>query len=123
MTTKSAKAKGRRLQQVVCEALFEAMQGLGDLHPDDIQSRTMGVAGEDIVFSPRAKEVIGDLAIECKSVEKLNVVGVYYDNAKKHPQATPVLVHKKTRRSPLVTISLETFLKLLRSHIGTSKQS
>ena len=47
MKTQSAKAKGRRLQQWVRDQLIEQL----DVHPEDIESRSMGAGGEDLIMS------------------------------------------------------------------------
>ena len=49
MKAKSAKAKGRKLQNFVVKELRKAYPELED---DDIKSQIMGVSGEDVVFSP-----------------------------------------------------------------------
>ena len=42
MKTQSAKAKGRRFQQWVRDQLIEKL----DVHPEDVESRSMGVVGK-----------------------------------------------------------------------------
>ena len=51
MKPQSAKAKGRVLQQWVRDLLVESL----DIHPEDIESRSMGAGGEDLIMS-RAEE-------------------------------------------------------------------
>ena len=68
--TQSAKAKGRKLQQWVRTQLIEQL----DVHPEDIESRSMGVGGEDLIMTDQ-REV--SFSIECKNVEKLNVWEAY----------------------------------------------
>jgi hypothetical protein len=69
LKTSSAKAKGRRLQQRV----RDDMRALApQLDPTDIESTTMGLSGVDIVLTAAARKVFGELAFECKNVEKLN---------------------------------------------------
>ena len=46
MKTQSAKAKGRRLQQWVRDQLIEQLE----VHPEDIESRSMGAGGEDLIM-------------------------------------------------------------------------
>ena len=41
-----AKAKGRRLQQWMRDLLIEKL----DVHPEDIESRSMGAGGEDLIM-------------------------------------------------------------------------
>jgi len=56
MIPKSAKAKGRRLQQFVRDALRKAFNK--SLEDGDVESQLMGGTGEDIVMSPLAKKKI-----------------------------------------------------------------
>ena len=49
MKSRSAKNKGKRLQNNFRDLLLEAFQ---ELEPDDIKSTTMGESGEDIQLSP-----------------------------------------------------------------------
>jgi len=89
------------------------------LEDDDIKSQIMGVSGVDIILSPAAKKVLGDLCIECKNVEKINLVGVFQHHAEKyqHPKI-PILVHSRNRTEPMVTISLRTFIDLLEHFVN-----
>ena len=66
---KSSKAKGRRLQNQVRDLLKEAFPSLRE---DDIKSQTMGMTGEDIVFSPAAQDVI-PYSFECKNQERIRL--------------------------------------------------
>ena len=50
MRPQSAKAKGRRLQQWVREQLIEKL----NVHPEDIESRSMGAGGEDLIMARAA---------------------------------------------------------------------
>ena len=67
MKTRSAKNKGKRLQNSVRDILLETFT---QLEPDDIKSTTMGESGEDIQLSPAARKLI-PYAIECKNQEKM----------------------------------------------------
>ena len=68
MKPQSAKAKGRRLQQDVRNRLIEEL----DVHPEDIESRSMGASGEDLIMARAARKKF-PYSIECKNQEKLNV--------------------------------------------------
>ena len=72
MRPQSAKAKGRRLQQWVREKLIEMLE----VHPEDIESRSMGAGGEDLIMA-RAARTKFPHSIECKNVEKLNIWDAY----------------------------------------------
>ena len=52
MKTQSAKAKGRRFQQWVRDKLIEQL----GVHPEDIESRSMGAGGEDLIMARAARE-------------------------------------------------------------------
>ena len=64
MRPQSAKAKGRRLQQWVRDKLIESL----DIHPEDIESRSMGAGGEDLIMARAARSKFPH-SIECKNVE------------------------------------------------------
>ena len=107
MLTSSAKAKGRKLQQWVRTQLIEELE----IHEEDIESRSMGAGGEDLVMARAAREKF-DYSIECKNVEKLNVWNAYEQekvNAKNHE---PIVIMKKNNRKPLVVLDAEFFIKM-----------
>ena len=52
MKTQSAKAKGRRLQKEFRNLLIEKL----NIHPEDIESRSMGASGEDLIMDPELHE-------------------------------------------------------------------
>ena len=62
MKTQSAKAKGRRLQQWFRDLLIEQLE----VHPEDIESRSMGAGGEDLIMA-RAARAKFPYSIECKN--------------------------------------------------------
>ena len=68
MKTSSAKAKGRKLQQWMRNLLIEKLE----VHPEDIESRSMGAGGEDLIMARAAREKF-PMSIECKNQEKVNV--------------------------------------------------
>ena len=75
MAGRASKAKGRRLQNWVRDkllALFSLSYNYLGLQEDDIKSQTMGMTGEDIVLTPRAREYL-PYSFECKNTERLNV--------------------------------------------------
>ena len=111
MKTSSAKAKGRRLAQLVKDTF---LQWAPDLKQDDIIVTSSGTTGEDLQLSPAAR-LVYNYAIECKNVEKLNVWDAYAQ-ACTHVKddRTPVLVFCRNRAKPMVAISLDDFMKLTR---------
>ena len=117
MKPKSVKAKGRALQNLVRDKLREKFitnwTKMPKLRDDDIMSQTMGMAGEDIVLSPSARDLI-PYSFECKNVERLQfwaTVEQAESNIKK--DTYPAIVVKKNRKSPYVAIQLEHFLELI----------
>lgn len=107
MKTSSAKAKGRRLQQWVRDQLIEEL----NVHEEDIESRSMGAGGEDLIMARAAREKF-PYSVECKNVEKLNVWDAY-DQAKANcKDYEPIVVMKKNGKKPLVVIDAEYFVRL-----------
>ena len=114
MRPQSAKAKGRRLQQQFRDLLIEKL----DIHPEDIESRSMGAGGEDLVMA-RAARVKFPFSIECKNVEKLNVWEAY-NQAKENSTPSrlsgnayePLVVMKKNNHKALVVLDAEKFVEI-----------
>ena len=107
---KSAKAKGRRLQNLVRDLLRSAFSFL---HEDDIKSQTMGMVGEDVVLSPLARQSI-PYSFECKNVERLSVWDAIDQSKSNCEERVPVVVIKKNRRNPYAIIPLEEFISLIK---------
>ena len=110
MKTQSAKAKGRKLQQMVRDLILETFT---ELEPDDVRSTSMGAGGEDLQLSPAARRKF-PYSVECKNVEKLNVWGAYEQAEANSGDHEPLLMMKKNRKKPLVVIDLEAFVELLK---------
>ena len=109
--TRSVKAKGRRLQNLVRDKLREAFPSL---HEDDIQSQTMGMSGEDIVRSPAARKLI-PYSFECKNVEKISIWSSLKQCESNCEERTPALVFKRNQREPYVAIPFDKFLELIKT--------
>lgn len=107
MKTSSCKNKGRRLQQWVVDKLIEIL----DVHEEDVESRSMGAGGEDLIMA-RAARAKFPYSIECKNVEKLNVWAAYQQAQDNCGKYTPILIMKKNHCKPLVLIDAEVFIKL-----------
>src|SRR5690349_9145817 len=69
MRPQSAKAKGRRLQQEVRDAILGKFP---ELQPDDVRSTSMGASGEDLLLSPAARTRF-PFYVEAKNQEALNI--------------------------------------------------
>ena len=107
MRPQSAKAKGRRLQQEFRKLLIEKL----NIHPEDIESRSMGAGGEDLIMARAARHHF-PYSIECKNVEKLNVWEAYKQACDNSGKYEPIVVLKRNNHKPLVIIDAESFVKL-----------
>jgi len=107
MKTQSAKAKGRRLQQWVRDILIEKL----NIHNEDIESRSMGASGEDLIMARAAREKF-PYAIECKNQEAVNVWKSYEQAQANSKAYEPLLVIKRNNSKPLVVVDAEYFVNL-----------
>ena len=106
MRPQSAKAKGRLFQQWVRDQLIEER----NIHPEDIESRSMGASGEDLIMARDARQKF-PFSIECKNQEKLNVYDAYDQACANSGDHEPILFMKKNRKKPLVVVDAEFFIK------------
>ena len=109
MKTQSRKAKGRRLQQQFMKLLIEKLE----IDPEDIESRSMGAAGEDLIMSKAARNKF-PYSIECKNQERLNILTAWDQANSNKGIYEPMLVIKKNGTAPLVVLNAENFLELIR---------
>ena len=109
MKTSAAKQKGRKLQQWMRDLLI---QKLG-VHPEDIESRSMGSQGEDLIMARAAREKF-PLSIECKNQESVNVWKSYQQAAENSGEYEPIVVIKRNQSKPLVVIDAEYFVAMFK---------
>ena len=109
MKTQSAKAKGRKLQQWVRDQIIEQLE----VHPEDIESRSMGAGGEDLIMARAARERF-PFSVECKNVEKLNVWEAYEQAKSNSKDHEPLVVMKKNQKKPLVVVDADFFISLFK---------
>jgi hypothetical protein len=109
MKTSSAKQKGRKLQQWMRDLLIEKL----GVHPEDIESRSMGSQGEDLIMARAAREKF-PLSIECKNQEAVNVWKSYEQASENSGEYEPVLVIKRNKSKPLVVIDAEYFVSMFK---------
>lgn len=123
-TSHQRKSIGEQLQLQFAEEYLTTLQDVYPLTRDDIYSNPMSLKGEDIVHSPKAREVIPEqlqFSFECKR----NVNGytkIYADLAQASQQAyslasikeiEPIaIVQKDEFHIPLAVMSYKYFLKL-----------
>ena len=106
MRTQSKKAKGRRLQQWVRDLLIEKLE----VHPEDIESRSMGAGGEDLIMSRSAREKF-PYSIECKNQESLNIWKSYEQAQQNSGNYEPIVVIKRNNVKPLVLVDADYFVE------------
>ena len=111
MKIKSAKAKGRNLQNLVRDKLRSIFVGK-KLEDDDIKSQTMGMSGEDIVLTPAAKKQI-PYSFECKNTERLNLWKSLEQCESNCEDRNPVLVIKRNRSEVYAVVKFDNFLNLI----------
>ena len=107
MKTQSKKAKGRRLQQWVRDLLIEKLE----VHPEDIERRSMGAGGEDLIMSRSAREKF-PYSIECKNQESLNIWKSYEQAQQNSCNYEPIVVLKRNNVKPLVLVDADYFVEL-----------
>ena len=107
MKTQSAKAKGRRLQQWFRDLLIEKL----NIHTEDIESRSMGAGGEDLIMSRSARHHF-PYSIECKNRQDFKQLYSHFTQAQNHTPMEPLLVIKMNRKKPLAIIDLDHLFKL-----------
>lgn len=109
MTPKAAKAKGRKLSNIVADVVRAMVQA----EPGDVTVTPSGVNGPDVQLSPYAKRRF-PFSIECKMHEKLSIWSALQqceDNAKKFG-GIPMLVFGRNRTQPYVCIPLADLPKI-----------
>ena len=111
MKTRSAKNKGKRLQNSVRDILLETFD---TLEPDDIKSAVMGDSGEDIQLSPAARKLI-PYSIECKNQEKLNIWSALEQAENNSGDYDPVLIFKRNRTKTYAVLELKDFIRLIKN--------
>ena len=109
MKTQSRKAKGRRLQQQFRDLLIEKL----DIDPEDIESRSMGAGGEDLIMSKAARTKF-PYSIECKNQERMNIWSAWEQANGNKGMYEPLVVIKKNGVRPLVVLDAENFLEMIR---------
>ena len=112
MKTQSEKAKGRRLQQWVRNLLIEKLE----VHPEDVERRSMGAGGEDLIMARAAREKF-PYSVECKNQEKVNIWESYSQAVENCKDYEPIVVVKRNNHKPLVLVDAEYFIGLHKDDI------
>ena len=109
MKSRSAKNKGKRLQNNVRDLLLETFS---QLEPDDIRSAIMGESGEDIKLSPAARKLI-PYAFEFKNQEKLNIWDAIAQSEENAGDYDSVVIFKRNRSKTYAVLNVEKFIELI----------
>ena len=109
MKTQSAKSKGRKLQQWMRNLLIEKLE----IHQEDIESRSMGAGGEDLIMSKAARNKF-PYSIECKNQERMNIWSAWEQANGNKGIYEPLVVIKKNGIRPLVVLDAENFLEMIK---------
>jgi|TARA_R100000781_G_scaffold71770_1_gene44965 hypothetical protein len=109
MKTRSAKNKGKRLQNSVRDLILETFT---ELEEDDVRSTTMGDSGEDVLLSPAARKLF-PFSVECKNQEKLNIWSSLEQAETNAGEHTPLLVFKRNRSKTYVSMEINDLIKIL----------
>ena len=109
MKSRSAKNKGKRLQNNIRDLLLETFN---QLEPDDVRSAIMGEQGEDIKLSPAARRLI-PYSFECKNQEALNIWSSLEQAETNSGDYDPVLIFKRNRSKTYAVINIEKFIELI----------
>ena len=107
MKTQSAKAKGRKLQKWFRELLIDVLE----IHEEDIESRSMGAGGEDLIMARAARKKF-PYSIECKNQESINVWKSYEQAKENSGDYEPIVVLKRNNTKPLVLVDAEYFVSI-----------
>ena len=109
MKTQSRKAKGRRLQRQFMQLLIEKL----DIDSEDIESRSMGAGGEDLIMSKAARNKF-PYSVECKNQERINIWSAWEQANNNKGIYEPLVVIKKNGVRPLVVLDAENFLDMIK---------
>ena len=109
MKPRSAKNKGKRLQNKIRDLILEKFN---ILEPDDVRSITMGDSGEDILLSPAARRVF-PFSVECKNQEKLNIWEALTQAEENSGNHTPLVIFKRNRSKTYAVLEFDKLLELL----------
>lgn len=108
MKPRSAKAKGRNLQNWVAEQL----RLLFNLPKTDVKPAIMGEKGEDIKLSEKARTLF-PFSIECKNLASIAIYKHYQQAEENAGDHEPLLVIKQNHSDPLVVMDAYEFFNMI----------
>jgi hypothetical protein len=110
MKPRSAKNKGKRLQNKIRDLILEKFDS--KLEQDDVRSITMGDSGEDILLSPAARRLF-PFSVECKNQEKLNIWSALEQAEENSGDHAPLVIFKRNRSKTYAVLEFDKLLELL----------
>jgi hypothetical protein len=111
----SAKAKGRRLQQEVRDAVLAYFP---ELEPDDVRSTSMGASGVDLLLSPAARRRF-PFSVEAKNRESLNIWSALDQAEKSTKEGTdPLVVFRRNNSRTYAALPFEVLMGLIKRANG-----
>lgn len=112
ITRASAKDKGRRLQQMICQKISELTE-LPWGKDEPIESRPMGQSGVDVRLDTEARKLF-PFSVEAKWQEQWDIPGWIRQAETNEMKDTDwLLVVKRSHSPPVCIIDLDTFFELL----------
>ena len=117
MKPRSAKNKGKRLQNKIRDLILEKFNKLEE---DDVRSITMGDSGEDILLSPAARRLF-PFSVECKNQEKLNIWDSLQQAEENSGDYSPVLIFKRNRSKTYAVVEIDKFIELINENNKSTK--
>lgn len=122
MKTQSGKAKGRKLQQYVRDAIIGLLKPYG-AEPGDVKSTSMGASGKDVQLSPFAKKFI-PVAVECKSHARMAIYSLWEQTTSNTDKdEVPLLVVKVNNKQPLAVIDFDYYIFLEEQRIKRENET
>ena len=86
-----------------------------DIDSEDIESRSMGAGGEDLIMSKAARHKF-PYSVECKNQERLNIWQAWDQANGNKGMYEPLVVIKKNGIRPLVVLDAENFLDMIKGY-------
>lgn len=84
-----------------------------EIDPEDIESRSMGAGGEDLIMSKAARNKF-PYSVECKNQERLNIWTAWEQANNNRGIYEPIVVIKRNGTAPLVVLDAENFLEYVK---------
>lgn len=109
MKPASCKAKGRKLQDEIREAILETFP---ELDPADVKTAIMGESGKDIQLSAAAQKVF-PYGVEAKNTEKLSIWSAWRQACANAGTLKPCVIFRRNHSETLAVIRLSDLLALL----------